>query len=236
MTLGEWIKNYRDTHSLSMQDMADMCGFSKAYIGQLEKGVNPSTGKPISPTIQAFDKIARAVGLDLDAFLKELDGTQLVTLLPDKKKEPTSYHAKFVNTFADRLNFLLTNAEMRPIDLSNATGIDKSSISRYLNGDYVPKQRRLTKIARALNADEGWLLTGVDQKRNIESFELSRKDEREIESDLEDMMNSISSAAYEGEDDIEDLEAFKATIKAAMIQAKKIAKKKYTPKKYRKDK
>lgn len=142
----------------------------------------------------------------------------------------------FMNTFADRLNFLLTNAEMRPIDLSNATGIDKSSISRYLNGDYVPKQRRLTKIARALNADEGWLLTGVDQKRNIESFELSRKDEREIESDLEDMMNSISSAAYEGEDDIEDLEAFKATIKAAMIQAKKIAKKKYTPKKYRKDK
>lgn len=141
-----------------------------------------------------------------------------------------------MNTFADRLNFLLTNAEMRPIDLANATGIDKSSISRYLSGDYVPKQRRLTKIARALNADEGWLLTGVDQKRNIESFELSRKDEREIESDLEDMMNSISSAAYESGDDIEDLEAFKATIKAAMIQAKKIAKKKYTPKKYRKDK
>ena len=141
-----------------------------------------------------------------------------------------------MNTFADRLNFLLTNAEMRPIDLANTTGIDKSSISRYLNGDYIPKQRRLTKIARALNADEGWLLTGVDQKRNIDSFELSRKDEREIESDLEDMMNSISSAAYEGEDDIEDLEAFKATIKAAMIQAKKIAKKKYTPKKYRKDK
>ena len=94
MTLGEWIKNYRYTHSLSMQDMADMCGFSKAYIGQLEKGVNPSTGKPISPTIQAFDKIAHAVGLDLDAFLKELDDTQLVTLLPDKKKEHTSYHAK----------------------------------------------------------------------------------------------------------------------------------------------
>lgn len=141
-----------------------------------------------------------------------------------------------MNTFADRLNFLLTNAEMRPIDLANATGIDKSSISRYLSGDYVPKQRRLTKIARVLNADEGWLLTGVDQKRNIESFELSRKDEREIESDLEDMMNSISSAAYESGDDIEDLEAFKATIKAAMIQAKKIAKKKYTPKKYRKDK
>lgn len=90
MTLGEWIKNYRDKHSLSMQEMADMCGFSKAYIGQLEKGINPSTGKPISPTIQAFDKIAQAVGLDLDVFLKELDGNQLVTLLPDKTDKPSS--------------------------------------------------------------------------------------------------------------------------------------------------
>ena len=90
MTLGEWIKNYRDKHSLSMQEMADVCGFSKAYIGQLEKGINPSTGKPISPTIQAFDKIAQAVGLDLDVFLKELDGNQLVTLLPDKTDKPSS--------------------------------------------------------------------------------------------------------------------------------------------------
>ena len=90
MTLGEWIKNYRDKHSLSMQEMADMCGFSKAYIGQLEKGINPSTGKPISPTIQAFDKIAQAVGLDLDVFLKELDSNQLVTLLPDKTDKPSS--------------------------------------------------------------------------------------------------------------------------------------------------
>lgn len=65
--------------------------------------------------------------------------------------------------------------------------------------------------------------------------DLNRRDEREIASDLEDMMNSVSSAAFEGEDDIEDIEAFKATIKAAMIQAKKIAKKKYTPKKYRRD-
>lgn len=97
MTLGKWIKNYRIKHSLSMQDMADMCGFSKAYIGQLEKGVNPSTGKPISPTIQAFDKIAQAVGLDLDTFLKELDANQLVTLMPDGSQEQTPpRHAKGV--------------------------------------------------------------------------------------------------------------------------------------------
>lgn len=69
-----------------------------------------------------------------------------------------------MGTFADRLRTLLINADMRPIDLSNITKIDKSSISRYLKGDYIPKQRKLTKIAQALNANEGWLLTGVEQK------------------------------------------------------------------------
>lgn len=37
----------------------------------------------------------------------------------------------------------------------------------------------------------------------------TRRDEREIESDLEDMMNSVSSAAYEGDNDIEDLKLLK---------------------------
>lgn len=60
-----------------------------------------------------------------------------------------------MGTFADRLKTLLINADMRPIDLSNITKIDKSSISRYLKGDYIPKQRKLTKIAQALNANEG---------------------------------------------------------------------------------
>ncbi len=49
-------------------------------------------------------------------------------------------------------------------------------------------------------------------------------------------MNSMASAAYEGDSDAEeDVEALRATLRAAMIQAKKIAKKKYTPKKYRRD-
>lgn len=80
MKLGEWIKQYRAERKLSMQDFADMCGFSKAYIGQLEKGINPSTGKPISPTIQTFNKIAVAVGMDLDKFLNMLDTDQKVTV------------------------------------------------------------------------------------------------------------------------------------------------------------
>lgn len=69
------------------------------------------------------------------------------------------------NTFSARLKWALENASMKPVDLSNATGIGKSSISRYLKGEYVPKQRKLTRIASALNVSEGWLLTGAEQHR-----------------------------------------------------------------------
>ena len=37
-------------------------------------------------------------------------------------------------------------------------------------------------------------------------------------------MNSMASAACEGDDDFEDVEAFKSAIKVAMVQAKRIAK------------
>lgn len=80
MKIGEWLKLYREQHNLSMQALADLCGFSKAYINVLEKGINPKTGKSISPTIQTFEKIARGTKTDVDTLLKILDGDQPITL------------------------------------------------------------------------------------------------------------------------------------------------------------
>lgn len=80
MKLGEWLKEYRKKHGLSMQSFADSCGFSKAYVSMLEKGVNPTTNKPVSPTMQTFEKIAKATGQDIDSLLKNLDGEQLITV------------------------------------------------------------------------------------------------------------------------------------------------------------
>ena len=100
-----------------------------------------------------------------------------------------------------------------------------------------PNAGNVQKIADALHVKKSDIdpRFSPDFLNSNKEPELTDKDEREIESDLEDMMNSVSSAAYEDGADIEDIEAFTATIKAAMIQAKKIAKKKYTPKKYRRD-
>lgn len=124
-------------------------------------------------------------------------------------------------------------------ELSEMTGIPVSTLSGYFAMRSTPNAGNIQKIADALHIDKSDLdprfSNSILKNDANEEPELNGRDEREIASDLEDMMNSISSAAFEGEDDIEDIEAFKATIKAAMIQAKKIAKKKYTPKKYRRD-
>lgn len=115
----------------------------------------------------------------------------------------------------------------------------RSSINKIEKGQNDIPQSKIIDFAKALDTTPEYLMGWEENKSNdsqqINLPELNKKDERQIESDLEDMMNSMSSAAYEGKDDFEDIEAFKATIKAAMIQAKRIAKKKYTPKKYRKE-
>ena len=80
MKLGEWLAMYRARNNLTLQNMADACGFSKAYAAMLEKGVNPTTGKPVSPTIQTFEKIAKATGQDLDSLLKILDDDQPIII------------------------------------------------------------------------------------------------------------------------------------------------------------
>lgn len=107
MKIGEWLKAYREQHGLSMRAMADLCGFSKAYINILEKGVNPKTGKPISPTMQAFEKIARATKTDIDTLFKILDSDQPVTL--QKQKE---YSDTFKRPAYDDLSKFLDKTEI----------------------------------------------------------------------------------------------------------------------------
>jgi len=60
MKLGEWLKAYREEHGLSMRAMADLCGFSKAYINILEKGINPKTGKVYPSQVTLLDEQAIA--------------------------------------------------------------------------------------------------------------------------------------------------------------------------------
>lgn len=58
----------------------------------------------------------------------------------------------------DRLKEALDFTGMKPIELSEATGIPKSMISYYLNGKTKPKADRIYIISQKLNISEAWLL------------------------------------------------------------------------------
>ena len=68
-------------------------------------------------------------------------------------------------TLKERLRTALLEADMKPIDLSERTGIPKSMISYYLNGKTKPKADRIYVISKALGVSEAWLL-GYDVPKN----------------------------------------------------------------------
>lgn len=81
MTLGEFIRKYCDEHGMSLQQFAENANMSKAYVSMIVRGKNPSTGKPVSPTLESYENIAAAAG------------TTLYDLLQITEKDiPTSFH------------------------------------------------------------------------------------------------------------------------------------------------
>ena len=78
MDISEIVKNYRKSHGLSMDAFAKQCGVSKAYIGFIESGVNPKTGKPIVPTIETVKKMATGMRISLDEFVRMMDDNSMI--------------------------------------------------------------------------------------------------------------------------------------------------------------
>ena len=99
MLLGDIIKQYRTQHQLSLQDFADLIGSSRSYIHMLEKNVNPTTNKPISPSIETLKLLAQAMHMDLDYLLKLLNNNQEIYLDEDeyKKQFSTNTNFRYVN-------------------------------------------------------------------------------------------------------------------------------------------
>ena len=74
MTLGEFIKRYREEHSISMDKFSEMIGISKSYISLLEKNKHPKTGKPIAPSIKCIHQVADCCFIDFNSLFSMLDG------------------------------------------------------------------------------------------------------------------------------------------------------------------
>ena len=92
MRLGDIIHRYRDEHEMSMGEFAKLAGVSKAYIGFLEKGINPKTGRDFAPSIKTIQSVAKAMRMDFDTLFNMLDGE--VTLSVNSEQSDLTEEAK----------------------------------------------------------------------------------------------------------------------------------------------
>lgn len=139
-------------------------------------------------------------------------------------------------TTFDRLKSLCDEQKMSIVELEEKLGFGRNSLYGWKKK--IPNGANLEKVADYFNVSVDYLLGRTDKKRY---YDLTEKDERDIEKQLEDMINNAESdsgyAAFDGstldELDEENREIMIASLKNALRMHKRLAKKKFTPKKYR---
>lgn len=73
MTLKELIIAFRSEKKLSQRQFALRCGLSNGYISMIERGENPKTGQPITPTLQKLKQLANGMGMSLSELFASVD-------------------------------------------------------------------------------------------------------------------------------------------------------------------
>lgn len=63
-----------------------------------------------------------------------------------------------IDSFSNRLNLAMKKRNMKATELSEKTGIAKSSLSEYINGKYEAKQDGVHLLSKALDVSEAWLM------------------------------------------------------------------------------
>lgn len=151
-----------------------------------------------------------------------------------------------MNVFGERLRELRGRMSIDELvaKLNDAydTSISKSMISRYENGQTDPKMENVRIIADYFKVSSDYLLGISDKKVAPFNPELTEKDEKDIQKELQKMIDGLNNkgsyAAFDGQtlDDMdeEDRELLLTSLENSLRIAKKLAKQKFTPKKYRK--
>ena len=75
MTASQFIANRRAESGLSLRDFGKVCGVSYQTIANIERGINPRTGKEFVPTLDNIKSIAAGLGIPFDTLLGMFDGS-----------------------------------------------------------------------------------------------------------------------------------------------------------------
>ncbi|MGM8212727.1 helix-turn-helix domain-containing protein [Virgibacillus sp. W0430] len=139
-------------------------------------------------------------------------------------------------SLVEKIKYLCEEKKISLAELERKTGISNGQIRKWDTS--TPGIDKLKVIADFFDVSTDYLLGRTDKKRY---YDLTEKDEQDIQKELQKMINSMNSnssfAASDGstidELDEEDKELLLASLEQSLRIAKRIAKQKFTPKKYR---
>ncbi|VDG23709.1 helix-turn-helix domain-containing protein [Lactiplantibacillus mudanjiangensis] len=121
-------------------------------------------------------------------------------------------------------------------ELSEKLSVSQQTVGSWETGRSEPNVEMINRLAVFFDVSTDYLL-GKTEKKHY--YDLTEKDERNIDKELENMMNGLDSKnslsffqnGAELSDD--DKELLKASMRQTLELSKQLAKRKFTPKKYR---
>ena len=139
-------------------------------------------------------------------------------------------------SLVEKIKDLCKEKKISVAELERKTGISNGQIRKW--DVSTPGVDKLKLVADYFDVSVDYLLGRTEKKRY---YDLTDKDERDIQKELENLINNLSSAsgfaAADGstpdELDEEDRELLIASLENTLRLSKRLAKKKFTPKKYR---
>ena len=169
MRIGTIIKEYRSIHKLSMEKFAELAGKSKGYISMLEKGENPNTKKPISPSLETLQNIASAMNMDFDILVSQLDDNQLISnsttlsAYSDFLTQQTTDKIENIQDISHRIRELRLANNLEQTEVADYLGYKSdTTVSKWENGKNLPTGAKLAKLAALFNTTTDYILHGKD--------------------------------------------------------------------------
>ena len=148
LTLYKNIKARRLDLKMSQDRLAELTGYrDRSSIAKIEKGdVDLAESK-----IREFAKALKTTPQELMGW--DDIGTNIFTDDNISSPEDSMESPKEKKRASKNLNKILNAIGMSPVELSKDSGVSKSALNHYLNGDLVPSQENSEKMATVLKVN-----------------------------------------------------------------------------------
>ncbi len=134
MKLSEIVKKYRSEHNMSMQDFADRAGVSKGFISQIENEYTPANqDRPMMPSFLSLQKLAGAMGKDVNDLVAELDSDTEISLSKEDiipNTPPLTEHGKRLLAAYDSASPDTKKAVDRILKISDTANLSIEELKR----------------------------------------------------------------------------------------------------------